>query len=310
MVQLGIDAGASRTKWSLAQGAAISARGDSPALTGHVFTGPQQRGALARIEALRASVEAASPAHPPASIVAGVSGLEHGEPAALTVAALLARVFGLPERAVSVHSDLRLTYLAYHRPGEGVLVYAGTGSIAYHLGAQGETRRSGGYGYLLADEGGALWMARQALRHLLRQLDEGEAPSPVLAAKFRAALGDLSWPRLRAFVYGEERAELAALAPLVSQAAQEGDPAAQAILREGARELARLVRCLARQAPSARTVTATGGALSDPVLSLLRAELAQTLSVRRGTLRVSDANAQQDIKGGAENSPQRPRPGL
>lgn len=290
-MQLGIDAGATRTKWSLAEGGKIVARGESCALTGHVFTTEQRQDALDRLENLAARFRDGRPGVTVTRVVAGVTGVEQGEGAALTLRALIARVLSLPAEAVTVQSDLRLAFLAHHPPGQGVLLYVGTGSIAYHLDARGQAFRAGGYGHLLGDEGGALWLARQAMRQLLRQRDEGVPPTSVLARKFAHALGDLDWPTLRAFTYGGERDAFAALAPLVSEAAAEGDPTAQALLQEGARELVRLVHCVLQHAPQATSITASGGAFTDALLELVRAELPTALSLKRSAVHVSDANA-------------------
>lgn len=292
MIQLGLDAGATRTKWSVADGARVLARGDAPALTGHVFTDAQARQARACLAEVRAGVAAACPGATVQRVVAGVTGLERDEPAALTMAELIATTFGLPARAVIVQSDLRLTYLAYLAPGAGILLYAGTGSIAYHLGIDGGAVRAGGYGYLLGDEGGALWVAREALRALLRQRDEGSDLRSVLARSIEAALGDLRWATLREFAYGQERGGIAELAPLVTTAEAHGDPTARSVLRAAAVELARLVRCVARQAPRANALIACGGAITDRVYELVSAELSRDpVEVRRGLERVSDANA-------------------
>jgi len=46
----------------------------------------------------------------------------------------------------------------------GIVVLAGTGSIAYGASRDGRTARSGGFGSLLADEGSGYWLGHQALR--------------------------------------------------------------------------------------------------------------------------------------------------
>jgi len=51
----------------------------------------------------------------------------------------------------------------------GIIVIAGTGSMAFGRNARGETVRAGGWGYLFGDEGGAFDIARQALRAILRE---------------------------------------------------------------------------------------------------------------------------------------------
>ena len=71
---------------------------------------------------------------------------------------------------------------------EGVAVLAGTGSIALARSADGREARSGGWGYLLGDEGGAYWLGRQAITAYLRWL-EGRGPAGVLVDLVQEAVG-------------------------------------------------------------------------------------------------------------------------
>jgi N-acetylglucosamine kinase-like BadF-type ATPase len=291
-MQLGIDAGATRTKWSLAAGSQVLARGEAPPLTGHLFTPEQIQHTAARLRELRLLVQATVPDLAVQRVVAGITGLERNDRAADTMRELLAEVFMLPRPSAEVCSDLELTFRAYHAPGEGVLLYAGTGSIAYHLDQRGRIIRAGGYGYLLADEGGALWLAREALGQVLREQDEGGHIPSILAERLKAAVGSLDWPALRAFTYGQDRSLLAALAPQVTAAALEGDAAAQHIVARGASELARLARCVALHLPRGSTITVTGGAITPAVYALLAQHLGHAgLTTRPGNQRISDVSA-------------------
>lgn len=47
---------------------------------------------------------------------------------------------------------------------EGYCLIAGTGSLALARDREGRTARAGGLGYMLGDEGSALWIAWQAIR--------------------------------------------------------------------------------------------------------------------------------------------------
>lgn len=291
-MQLGVDAGATRTKWSLARGTEVLARGDAPALTGHLFTSEQLRRARDGLRELLATVQAAAPHLVVERVMAGVTGLEQGDQAADTMTTLLAETFGLDRASVSVASDLELTYRAYHSPGQGVLLYAGTGSVAYHIDRCGRSIRAGGYGYLLADEGGALWLVRESLRHLLRERDEGRSVNSALAERLQRALGNLEWPAMRAFIYGQDRGKVAALAPHVTAAALEGDEAAQHVVAQGASELARLAQCVSAQLPDAPTITVTGGTITPALHDLVAGHLARSgLTSHHGGQRISDANA-------------------
>ena len=86
--------------------------------------------------------------------------------------AMLATAFAAPEAGVRVVSDVEIAYRAAFAPGEGYLVYAGTGSIAAFIDAQGVLHRAGGRGVALDDAGGGYWIAREALRRLWRREDE------------------------------------------------------------------------------------------------------------------------------------------
>ena len=84
-------------------------------------------------------------------------------------------------------------------PGEpGVVIISGTGSIAYGRNAAGEAARSGGWGYVLGDEGSGYWIGRAALRAVLREADERgpkTALTPLLLEHFGVAAGAGPDPR-------------------------------------------------------------------------------------------------------------------
>jgi N-acetylglucosamine kinase-like BadF-type ATPase len=122
----------------------------------------------------------------------------------------------------------------------GVIVIAGTGSVAYGRNANGRAVRIGGYGYLIDDAGGGVSIGQAALRAALRAA-EGRAPATALLPMLAARLG--AWPQIRRRLYGEGggRALLASLAPLVSKAARRGDRVARGILADACRALGEMV---------------------------------------------------------------------
>ena len=130
----------------------------------------------------------------------------------------------------------------------GIIVIAGTGSIAFGRNAQGQTARAGGWGYIFGDEGGAFDIVRQALRAALRA-EEGWGPATTLRKVLLDATGDTSINDLLHCFYTSDfpRDRIAALAPLVDQAANAGDKIARGILGEAASELAGLARAVRRQ---------------------------------------------------------------
>lgn len=192
---------------------------------------------------------------------AGLPGLSVGTPASEAARDALARTFGLPLGQVSVENDLDLASRAHLAPGEGILLYAGTGSIAYHVGQGGEVFRAGGRGYRIGDDGGGFSLGRAALRWVTDGLDRGEVPSCPLADELAVLTGGLDWDTLRAFAYGTPgAAALASLAPAVGRAADRGDVVAVDLLEDAARSLAELARRVQARV-GLLPVTATGGAL-------------------------------------------------
>jgi N-acetylglucosamine kinase-like BadF-type ATPase len=142
-------------------------------------------------------------------------------------------------------SDIELAYRVHFAPGEGYLVYAGTGSIGAWIDGQGQLHRAGGRGVLLDDGGGGYWIAREALRHIWRNEDEtpGQWRNSPLAQTVFDYLGGPDWSATRSFMYGRERGEIGQLARAVAASA-DADPAARAILVQAGRELARLATAL------------------------------------------------------------------
>lgn len=94
----------------------------------------------------------------PRAVVLGSTGL--GSPADQRRAA--ARLKRVAPRARAL-TDVELAWLsALGRPG--VLILAGTGSLAYGKDARGRVARVGGLGPYLGDEGSAFWIGREWLR--------------------------------------------------------------------------------------------------------------------------------------------------
>ena len=89
---------------------------------------------------------------------------------------------------VTVLSDLELAWRAHHGGGSGVLVLAGTGSVAYGGDLRGHRSRAGGLGPLLGDEGSAFWMGREwlKLRPEAEALRVAHRPDAIRAVASRA----------------------------------------------------------------------------------------------------------------------------
>ena len=146
---------------------------------------------------------------------------------------------------VEVVGDMQIALAAAFGDGPGVIVIAGTGSIAYGRNAHGETARAGGWGFAISDEGSAHWIGRAAVSGLLRAIDQAveagiaeAASKTALFEKFKAAW---NLDTLDEFVLTANSApDFAALFPAISAAADAGDSLAQRVLSQAGRELAQL----------------------------------------------------------------------
>ena len=130
----------------------------------------------------------------------------------------------------------------------GIVVLAGTGSMAFGKNAAGRTARAGGWGYVFGDEGGAFGIVRQALRAALRQ-EEGWGPQTALASLLLKECAAENVNELMHRFYTEQfpRDRVALLAPLVDRAASDGDRVAAGILEAAAECLQKLAIAVRKQ---------------------------------------------------------------
>jgi len=145
----------------------------------------------------------------------------------------------LPGCRVSVVHDTRLV-LAAAGLDAGIVLIAGTGSVAYARAADGREARRGGWGWLVGDEGSGTWIAREAARAVLARADDGLELGP-LGAKLLAACRAEDAEALKASLHElRESGRWAALASAVFES-EAADPAARAIIVHAAEALAALV---------------------------------------------------------------------
>jgi N-acetylglucosamine kinase-like BadF-type ATPase len=123
----------------------------------------------------------------------------------------------------------------------GVVLIAGTGSIAMGINSKGEMARSGGWGPTISDEGSGYDIARRALKAVISSFD-GRSPETSLTEIICKRLGISNPSDLPGVIYNSdsEPVEIASLAELVAEAARNGDEVAREILAEAGRELGQL----------------------------------------------------------------------
>lgn len=283
---LGIDAGGTQTRWALAAPpGTIVAEG---AVRG--MSALQARSGTAFHEAVAELAAAVLPHGRPTRIHAGLTGLGNGIDA---LRALIAAPFGLAPGAVAVASDIEIAYRDVFKPGEGYVVYAGTGSVAAFVDADGTLHRAGGRGVILDDGGAGFWIAREAMRHVWRAEDERPGAwrgSPLAAALFEQ-VGGSDWAHSRDFIYGRERGEIGQLALAVARAA-EHDAAARDILAAAGRELARLgAAMIQRYGPRPIVLTGRAAHLHPLIFECMREALPQPTPLALATCRGHHAAA-------------------
>ncbi|MFN7922887.1 MAG: BadF/BadG/BcrA/BcrD ATPase family protein [Bryobacteraceae bacterium] len=130
----------------------------------------------------------------------------------------------------------------------GIIAISGTGSFTFGRNRAGTTARAGGWGYVFGDEGSGFDIVRQALRAALR-MEEGWGPATQLHHRLLEATSAESANDLLHRFYTPDwpRSKAARLAPIVSDAALEGDGAAREIIHGAAQHLATFVGSVRRQ---------------------------------------------------------------
>jgi N-acetylglucosamine kinase-like BadF-type ATPase len=147
-----------------------------------------------------------------------------------------------------VAHDGRIALTGAMGGGPGMIVIAGTGSIAFGESAAGETARAGGWGYIYGDEGGGFDIARQAVRAVLRDHEGWGAHTALTPALLEATeTSDAHELVHRLYTPDWPRARVATLARVVDGIAEAGDPLAIDIMNGAAQHLALLSAAIRRQ---------------------------------------------------------------
>lgn len=177
-------------------------------------------------------------------VYAGAGGIDTDDDAAALTALIAPHV---PVARVTVVHDSRLL-LAAGGASTGVAVIGGTGSAAWGRNGHGDQARSGGWGYLLGDEGSGYWLGREAVRHSLRRMNQG-LDTDSLTTALLASCGVDHPNRLIALFHDAStgRRYWAERARLVVQAADAGHPESRELLGQAGRDLAQLAEQPLRQ---------------------------------------------------------------
>jgi len=233
---LGIDGGGSQTTCVIGDEKSVLGKGTSGG-SNVVRVGERQ----AR-ESLGAAIRQACSAADisPAKIERTCVGIAGGT--GPEIAAIVRRLLSeFVSREIEVVGDMVIAMEAAFGSGPGVIVIAGTGSIAYGRNSAGETARAGGWGFAISDEGSGHWIGRSAVAASMRACDEAGAESTNVLLDGIMKFWSVT-TREQLVVTANAAPDFAALLPAVLSAADAGDATACAVLNQAGVELAALAK--------------------------------------------------------------------
>jgi glucosamine kinase len=135
-------------------------------------------------------------------------------------------------------SDMEIALVGGRGQQDGILLLAGTGSVALGINAAGTRLRVGGWGYLLGDEGSGYWIGTRALQVCTRWADAYSDQHESFCRKLLVHLGLRKPLDLIDWRYQKSgQKDVAALARFVLERAESGDKTADAIIAEAAQHL-------------------------------------------------------------------------
>ena len=151
---------------------------------------------------------------------------------------------------IEVVGDMQIALQAALGTGAGVIVIAGTGSIAYGRDARGRAARAGGWGFAISDEGSAHWIGRAAVAAVLRMADDAaeDRNVPQMSPLFRELQSIWTVDSLEQLARtANSSPDFATLLPGVLAATDAGDDLARQVLQQAGRELAQLAGIVVRR---------------------------------------------------------------
>ena len=239
---LGIDAGGSKTvAWLADQDGRVLGEGRGSGANLH------SAGELATEKALYEVIHGALGDRPamPEVVAVGMAGMDRPDDEAV-VRGILRRL-GCRGQVVAVN-DAHIALVAGADEAPGLVIIAGTGSIAYGIGPAGTAARAGGWGEVYGDEGSAFWVGARALAAVVRAADRrGPATALSTLVLRHAGVDRIDGLVRHVHTRSDRRPFITAMAGLVARADADGDAVAGEILRAATDELALAARSVVEQ---------------------------------------------------------------
>jgi N-acetylglucosamine kinase-like BadF-type ATPase len=152
----------------------------------------------------------------------------------------------LSSRVEIVH-DVAPVLASGTEDGCGIALIVGTGSVAVGVDSDGQSVIKGGWGHWFGDKGSGFYLGYRALAAVAEASDE-IGPETILSEMVMDTLGTTDPRRILAEVTssGDTRREVAALAPIVLDAAAKGDAVSRRIVNAAIKEASKLVAAVAK----------------------------------------------------------------
>ncbi len=171
---------------------------------------------------------------------------------------------------VDLVSDTTVAFASGTAQPDGTVLIAGTGAVACAIRSWELTnRRADGYGWLLGDLGSGSWLGKRAVHAALKRLSGHTAPGPLTDSVIESLVErqDPTVNDLIVAAMAHEPVTLSRLAPLVTRAAEAGDPAAVEIVADAVQHLTETVGLVHREQDTSPIVLAGSLATRPTIMS-------------------------------------------
>lgn len=242
---IGIDGGGSKTRFCC-----ISESGETLSECVSAGTYYRQRGAEAVIETIVDGIKTVTGGLDGELVAVSFGMPGYGEALPGDDVFLSALQASLAPTPLFAANDVAMAFNGAFAGGTGIMLVAGTGSMAWGRDETGRERRCGGWSELFGDEGSGYWVGRKAIELFSKESD-GRIPKTAFYSIFRNSMGICENEDDLSLVSGMEalfqsRAKVASVHRLLLEAAMSGDEAAAAVYAQAVEELFLIVSGMIR----------------------------------------------------------------
>ena len=271
---LGIDGGGSKTSCLIGDETSILGTGTA-AGSNLVRVGEAQARESLEIAIRQACTVANLKPSQISRVCIGLAGAARSEISELVERIISEIVFGeasvdkIKPAEINVVGDMVIALEAAFGGGPGVIVIAGTGSIAYGRNRDGQIARAGGWGFAISDEGSGHWIGRAAVGAAISAWDENPNGNVRLAETLMKAWHLETIEQLVPAANATPSPDFPALFPAVLALADSGDRIARDVLTQAGTHLANLAGIVLRRlfpSPDAVHVAMSGGVFASSTL--------------------------------------------